>query len=189
MKREEIKSILEKAKTEQLICNITFKYAAHYWNLIPLICGVKLFLCAEEDDFILDGYSIRQYKDIKKLKAKNDKCDEILRKEGIVITIPEIDIESWHSVFQSLKKHSKNIIVEKEALDDNDGEFVIGRISEVYKNFAYVYHFDADGIWEDEPIKVPFSEITSVTFSSRYVDIFSKYIGEPNFGSGNSSKA
>ena len=189
MKKEEIKSILEKAKTEQLICNITFKYDANYRNSIPLICGEKLFLCAEENDFILNGYSIRRYKDIKKLKAKNDKCGEILRKEGIVITMPEIDIESWYSVFQSLKKRNKNIIVEKETLNDNDSEFVIGRINEIHKNFAYVYHFDADGIWGDEPIKVPFSEITSVTFGSRYVDIFSKYVNEPNSdGSGGLEK-
>lgn len=179
MTRSEIKIVIEEAKDQKLICNINFKYDANYFNMIPLICGEQLFLCAEEDDFILDGYSLRRFKDIKKIKAKYDKCDEILKNEGVLITTPEIEINCWSSVFQSLKNRNKNIIVEKETLYDKDSEFVIGRIDKIYKNCAYIYHFDADGIWDEEPTRVPFNEITSVTFGSRYVDIFSKYVGNP----------
>ncbi len=75
-------------------------------------------------------------------------------------------------------KMKKNIIVEKENLNDDESEFVIGRIERVYKEFAYVRHFDADGVWQDEPYKIPYSEITSVSFGTRYVDIFSKYLDE-----------
>ena len=39
-----------------------------------------------------------------------------------------------------------------------------------------MYHFDADGIWENEPYCIPYTEVTSVTFRSRYVDTFSKNI-------------
>ena len=41
---------------------------------------------------------------------------------------------------------------------------------------VFFKHFDADGIWQDECYEIPFSQITSVTFASRYVDIFSKYV-------------
>lgn len=179
MTKIEIKKILAEASEKKLICNIYFKYDANYFNAIPLICGEQLFICANEDDFILDGYSVRRYKDIKKVKAKDDKCNEILRNEGIVISTPEIEVDSWHTVFQGLKKLGKNIIVEHEDLDDDNVEFIIGEIEDIHKNFVYVYHFDADGIWEKEPVKIPFGEITSVTFGSRYVDIFSKYVGKP----------
>ncbi|HEX2938347.1 MAG TPA: hypothetical protein VHO66_05445 [Ruminiclostridium sp.] len=77
-----------------------------------------------------------------------------------------------------MQKRNKNIIVEKESLDKNECEFIIGRVEKVYKKFVYVRHFDADGIWQDEPYKVPYTEITSVTFASRYVDVFSKYLNK-----------
>lgn len=180
MLKAEIKTILGEASNEKKICNTWFKYDAYYWNLIPLLCGEQLFLAAEEDDFALDGYTIRRYKDIKNIKLKNDKCDEILRREGVAITVPEIDIESWHTVFQSLKSLNKNIIVEKETLDGEGSQFVVGKIENISKNFIWIYHFDADGIWDKEPTKCPYNEITSVSFATRYVDIFSKYVGEPN---------
>ena len=150
-----------------------------YYNLIPLICGERLFLSANEDDFILDGHTVRRFKDIRKVQAKDDKCDEILRSEGIVVSTPEVEIDNWRTVFQSLKKTGKNIIIEKEDLDYDNTEYVIGKIADIHKKFAYVYHFDADGIWEEKPYRIPFDEITSVTFGSRYVEIFSKYIDEP----------
>lgn len=118
-----------------------------------------------------------------KVKIKNDMCDKILKNEGLTsnIIIPSIDISSWKSVFESLIGLNRNIIVERRALDYADTEFVIGRIDSIYKNFAYVWHFDADGIWEDSPIRVPYTQITNIKFGSRYVDTFSKYIDEPPF--------
>jgi len=58
------------------------------------------------------------------------------------------------------------------------GEFVIGRIENIYKKFAYVHHFDADGIWQEAPYRIPYSEITNITFKNRYVTVFSKYVSE-----------
>ena len=37
-------------------------------------------------------------------------------------------------------------------------------------------HFDADGIWQDELLEIPFSQITTVVFGSRYVETLSKYV-------------
>lgn len=39
-----------------------------------------------------------------------------------------------------------------------------------------MWHFDADGIWGKSPIKIPYAEITNITFSSRYIEIFSKHL-------------
>lgn len=66
--------------------------------------------------------------------------------------------------------------MEKESLNENECELIIGRIERVFKKFAFVYHFDADGIWQDEPFKIPYTGITSVSFGTRYVDVFSKYL-------------
>lgn len=183
MRKSKIMEVVRSAAENVQIINTYFRFDKIYYNLIPLTFSDKLLLVINEDDFIFDGYSIFRCKDLIKVKIKNDKCDEILKNEGLTtnITIPNIDIDSWTTVFQSLREINRNIIIEKRTIDDEDAEFVIGRIEKVYKNFAYVWNFDADGIWDDSPRKIPYSEITNIIFGSRYVDIFSKYIDEPPF--------
>lgn len=162
------------------LCRIYFNYDPYYWYLFPLMTSDKLFLGAEEDDFIIDGYSIRRFADVTKVQIKEDKCIEILKTEGISsgIEIPNIDISTWETVFTSLQKTNINIIVEKENIKQDETEFVIGRIHKVCKKHVYIYHFDADGIWQEEPYRVPYSGMTSVSFGTRYVETFSKYLEE-----------
>ena len=90
--------------------------------------------------------------------------------------MPQINITDWHSVFSSLAEMGFNIIVEKESLIYDECEFAIGKIDKVLKTKVLFKHFDADGIWQDECYEIPYSQITSVTFASRYVDVFSKYV-------------
>jgi hypothetical protein len=185
MTKTQMKGIIRECILQKRICNVYFRYDKKYWNFIPVKEKEQLFLSVQEDDFILDGYTVRRFKDMKKVKVKDDMCDRILKIEGITdsIEVPVIEIENWKTVFESLKSMGKNIIVEKESLNDDESEFVIGRIEKICSRFAYVRYFDADGIWQDEPYQIPYSEITSITFSSRYVDMFSKYIGDyPNMG-------
>ena len=180
MKKSEIKAIIKHSIDQRNLCRMFFRYDKNYWYYFPLISSDKLFLGAEEDDFIIDGYSIRRYVDIVKAQTRDDKSVEILQSEGIVnsIQIPNIDISNWRTVFSSLQTINKNIIVEKESLEDDECEFVIGRIDRIFKNFVYIYHFDANGIWQSEPFRIPYTEITSVSFGTRYVETFSKYLNE-----------
>lgn len=187
MKKTEIKEIINIGLTQKKLCRVFMRYAAGYfYYCFPLIVSDKLFLGVAEDDFILNGYRIRRFKDVTKVQIKDDMCNKILELEGIIdnITTPNIDLTNWEAVFKSLQQQNDNVIVEKESLDDEEQEYVIGRIEKVYKKFAYVRHFDADGIWQEAPYRVPYSEITSVTFASRYVDVFSKYLTAlpDNFG-------
>lgn len=181
MKKSKIKGLVKSAIENINILNAYFCYDPYYYNLIPLISNNKLFLVINEDDFIFDGYSIYRFKDLIKVKIKNDLCDRILKEEGLTSTIiiPSVNIESWKSVFGSLKQLNHNIIVEKQSHKEADLEFVIGRIEKTYKSFALIWNFDANGVWGDNPIKVSYLEIISVRFGSRYVETYSKYIGEP----------
>ena len=88
-----------------------------------------------EDDFIIDGFTVRRFCDVKKAEIKNDKCVEIIKSEGLLdnIKVPEIDITDWFSVFLSLSELNINIIVEKESLNDDECEFAIGKIVKVLK--------------------------------------------------------
>ena len=142
------------------------------WSKSKTVSGSK------EDDFIIDGFSIRRISDIKKIELKDDKCNEILKAEKVLdrLSAPEIDLTDWHSAFLSLQKLDKNIIIQHESLEEKEWDYWIGRIEKVLKTKVVFHHFDADGIWQEEPYEIPFSRITSVTFDSRYVNVFSKYV-------------
>ena len=178
MKKLEIIELINMAVKSKEMCRIFFKYNYHYSYHFPLKTSEKLFLSANEDDFIIDGFSVRRFCDIKNIEIKNDKCIEIIKREGVLdnITIPEIDITNWYSTFLSLSKLNMNIIIEKESLDDDECEFAIGKIVRVLKTKVVFKHFDADGIWQEDYYEIPYSQITSITFACRYVEVFSKYV-------------
>lgn len=178
MTMKEIRAYMDEAIKQSKIANVHMKYNENYYNLIPCKASDQLFLAINEDDFIFDGFRISRFRDVTKLRIKDDMCDEIIQKEGLFqnLNIPEIELENWESVFNSLQAIGKNIIVEYETPEGVDDNFTIGKIDRVYKSCLYMYHFDADGIWQSEPYRIPYQEVTSVTFDSRYVSVFSKYL-------------
>jgi pyruvate/2-oxoglutarate/acetoin dehydrogenase E1 component len=180
MTKAEMKNIVNQAIKDKNLCRMYFKYHANYWYYFPLASSEKLFLGTEENDFLIDGYTIRRYTDLKKIQIKNDLCNLILKNEGIIdgIQIPNIDILNWETVFRSLKRTNKNIIVERESINKKNNIFLIGRIDKVFKEFTYFYHFDADGVWDIDPYKIPYTEITSISFDTRYIKFYSKYLEE-----------
>ena len=169
-------------EAQRKVCNLYFRYQRGYFiNLIPLASSDTLFLCAQETDFLLDGFTVRRLKDVLRVKAVSNKCDDILRCEGILdgLTVPDIDLSGWQMVFESLRRLHNNVIVEKETPDGHDEIYVVGRIVELQPRHLLLRHFDADGVWQREPFRIAYSALTSVTFGSRYMEIFSRYIGEP----------
>ncbi len=178
MKKHEIIDLFQKSIEQKPLVRLYMKYDAYYTYWFPFAASKKLFLAAKEDDFIINGFSIRRFSDVKKFELKNDRCVEILKAEKVLddVIAPDIDLTDWYSAFLSLQKLEKNIIVEHESLNDDEWEFWIGRIVKVCKTKVIFRHFDADGKWHVEPYEIPFSEITSVTFDSRYVSVFSKYV-------------
>ena len=178
MKKSAMKEIVRNAIEAKMLCSISFKY--NYYNLqcFPFQMSDRLILGARHDDFIIDGFSIRRFCDMTKVKTYNDRRNEILKTEGVLdgVSAPNIDLTDWRSAFRSLQMVGKNIIVEIESLDEDEWEFAIGSIEKVLKNKVIFKHFDADGIWQDELLEIPFSQITTVIFGSRYVETLSKYV-------------
>ena len=178
MRKCDIKELMKKAINPRKMCRVFMKYDAYYRYCFPVLVSDKFFLGANEDDFILDGYTISRFRDVEKVEIKDDKCLEIIIAEGVIdkIVVPDLNLTDWYSVFVSLQSMNKNIIVEKEDQDDDECIFAIGRIDRVTKTKVYFKHFDANGIWEEELWEIPFTEITSVSFGTRYVETFSKYV-------------
>ncbi len=122
----------------------------------------------------MDGYAIRRISQLKKVEIKDDKCNEINKEIGLVakIKMPEVDITSWQTIFQSLNNLDTLIIIE-----DAIGErFTIGKIRKVFKNKILFHEFDADGIWSDDLLEIPYSAITCVKWDTRYSVTWEKYL-------------
>ena len=145
-----------------------------YFYYYPNAVNDKFLLGQTEDDFLLDGYCIRKVSQLKKVESKDDKCNEINNWIGLTnkIAMPDVDISSWQTIFDSLQKLNKFIIIE-DAINE---QFAIGIIEKVFKNKLYFKSFDADGIWDDAGLEIPYSQITTVKWASRYADIWQKYL-------------
>lgn len=52
------------------MCGIFFKYNYRYSYHFPLITSEKLFLSANEDDLIIDGFTVRRFCDVKNVEIK-----------------------------------------------------------------------------------------------------------------------
>lgn len=186
MTKQQIREVFRACMEQKMLCRTFMKYDDFYRYYVPLGMNERFFLGAEEDDFLLDGFCIRLFRDVKKAEVKNDICLGIIKKEGLLdhLITPEIDLSRWQTIFLSLSGIGRNIIVEGERTDHAASQFAIGRIERVTAKCVFLRHFDGDGIWQKEPYEIPYSEITSVTFGSRYVEMFSKYLPPlpENFG-------
>lgn len=149
-----------------------FKYSFNYRYFYILDCTEKIFLGAEEDDFLLDGFHIRRISDMKKIVVRDDLCVKINKENKLRENIekPNIDLSSWKKIFKSLKKLNCFIIIENEYL----GMFYIGSIEKAKKNSVVFHPFDADGIWFDS-VEIPYKKITTVIFGDRYSKGFEEY--------------
>ena len=173
MKKEEKIKTLNDCIGTNLLCRCYFKYDINYFYFYVHSVNDKFLLVQEEDDFITDGYQIRKVSDLKKLKIRDDLCAHINEMIGVTnaVVCPDVDISSWQTIFHSLKKLDKFIIVE----DTYNQEFIIGLIEKIGKNFVKIKMFDAEGNWYEKPVKKLYSEITSIIWDNRYSTTWKKY--------------
>lgn len=171
------KDYLKEAINPHQMVRFLFHYSEFDRYFFPLAVGEALFLCAEENDFLLDGFTVRRIRDVERIEPREGIYTEIMRSEGWLdnLKTPDVDISCWQSVFRSLQKMGRNIIIESESLDD-EPLFAIGEIQSVDGESVLLFPFDADGIWEDQPIQIFYEDITSVSFDTRYINVFSRYL-------------
>ena len=174
MKKQEKIDLIQRGIEERALCRFYFAYDQNYFYYYPLAINEKFVLGQEEDDFILDGYHIRRISHLKKVEVKEDKCQEINQLFGIAdqVTDPQIDISSWRDIFEALSKIDGYIQIENAFSQ----EFAIGVIEKVLKDRLYFKPFDADGVWDEDGLEIRYSQITSVSWGTRYAQYWKKYM-------------
>lgn len=176
MKKRKKIEIITKAITEIGLCRCSFSYSEDFFYYYPNEVNKKFFLGQTEADFQLDGYCIRKMSQLKKVEVNTNKCNEINKRYGITrgIKAPDIDLSDWRTISDSLKTKEQFIIVE----DEIHGEFAIGVVVKAKKNKLFLRAFDADGVWYDDILKIPYSTITNVEWGTRYSDMWERYMKE-----------
>lgn len=175
MKKEKaIKRLAECANSRRL-CRVEMKYGEEML-CVPLDVSDKFFIGAAVYDFMIDGWVIRRVGRIDRIRSKSDKISAICEAEGLCrrAADPKVNLTSWRSVFRSIRAMNRNVIIEHE--NSEKSELYIGRIEAVKKRGVCLRYFDSEGVWDEEPIEIPYYRITGVTFGTRYLEIFSKYL-------------
>ena len=173
MKASKKLKILKKSCGTYDYCKFYFKHSDYEFYHYVLDFNERLCLCALEDDFIIDGYTVCRLRDIKYIKIVDNATVEINRRNGILDELepPRVDITSWKTVFGSLEKTDLYIVVQNEY----SGFYRIGKIKRVKKSSVVFKAFDGDGVWQPK-IKIPFSDITSVQFGNRYSTFWREHL-------------
>lgn len=153
-------------------------------NCYGFVLGMskKWVLLHDFFDFTPMGYTAIRIADISSCRSGKyeRKWEQMLAAEGILDRVGinyEIDLDSTHSLLESLQRRGQNIVVECECEDDSDNDaFFIGQITKLEKRFIRLRHFDATGNWEKGVYRIPFHAITKIEFDTPYVNTFSKYL-------------
>ena len=182
MKKSKIVKRLSGCIVPHKMCRVYMKDDGD-WALIffPLKVNEKFFLGAVEDNFQLDGFRICPVERVRKAEVRKDKCLDIDISEGVVdqLYTPKVNISGWSQIFRSIKDMNKYAMIIACDEDGKSEKLYIGDIAQIKKHSVLLMYFDADGIWQENPVKIRFKDIKSVEFGSRYVDVFSKYVLKP----------
>lgn len=175
-----VRQTLEEAVASRGSLRLCFDYEDEASFLYPLAVGEHLFLGMEEFDFQLDGFTVRRLRDVEELEPVSGKYREIAVGEGLPeqLHTPCVELSHWGAVFTSLRRLGHCVIVERAYLEEGH-PFAVGLIRAVREDRVELLAFDADGVWEPEPWTIAFEDITSVTFDSQYIRVFSKYLAAP----------
>ncbi|MES2703146.1 MAG: hypothetical protein V4649_10930 [Bacteroidota bacterium] len=106
--------------------------------------------------------------------------DKILGWEGQkenVGLISTVDLASWASVFNSIKKSESFVMVKGEALIKDDIKYVtVGAIKRIEQNRVVIHFVSGYGYLVEPFDKIEYSDITLVEFNNQYLNMYRKYL-------------
>lgn len=174
MKKQEKIQLIQRGIEGTGLCRCLFAYDQHDFYCYPNAVNDKFLLAQKDDDFLLDGYCIRRMFQLKRVEIRDDTYQRIHALYGIVdqVVNPGIDISSWQHIFASLLP--LDVFIEIE--DAVNGQFWIGTIERVCRDKLRFRPFDADGLWAVDSLELRYSQITSVSWATRYAHYWQRYL-------------
>ncbi|MDR2909385.1 MAG: hypothetical protein LBU86_05845 [Oscillospiraceae bacterium] len=148
---------------------------------IPIKRSEELLLVHVFYEFRPDGYRIVRLEDIGEILR--DEVEEfferIIAAEGVYTSLkapPETDLSSWSRALSSIKGRYECCILECE---DEEDDFLVGRLMELSDWDFTFWYFDATGRWDDELYTIDYDDLTAASFDDNYTNTIIKYIPKP----------
>ena len=142
---------------------ISFVLACNdYFTLIQLF---------DYDWFATDGYCVFQNESVRKFRVYSKKeeyfLDEVVKLKNIELKpIPEISIESWESILQTVNDNFDLIVVESELIYKNQCN--IGKLKKLGKKSFSLVEIKTDASWDEFPAKYKYKDLTKISFNRAY---------------------
>ncbi len=160
------------------ILRVTCVNSSYAEYCFPLAISSQLLLSVAENDFQLDGYTVRSLWAIAQVEAVRGTYLNIHRSEGTLkkLYAPPVGIQTWKQTCLDLRATGELILAETEGSAESSGGFLIGKIERVGNGGVVLRCFDGDGVWDRELTEIAYGELVSITFGSRYLTTFAKYL-------------
>jgi hypothetical protein len=161
-----------------------FKEKETLLNGIILKMSDKFLLVQRIEDFLINGFAIIRLDQFERIYfGKFEKAyKRILILENVLNEQPDvnmnINLNSWQSIFESLRKLDFHVSIECEDLEEPS--FNIGPIKRISESSVSVQYFDPTGLLDDINTIIKYDNITLLEFGDRYSTIFRKYLRLPN---------
>jgi hypothetical protein len=161
-----------------------FKDNESLLNGIILKMSDNFLLIRRIDDFLLNGFAIIRLDQFDRLRCgKFEKAyKKILIFENILTDSSnlylEINLNSWQSIFENLRKMDFHVSIECEELEEPS--FTIGPIKRITESSVSILYYDPTGKLDDKNTIIKFDDITLLEFGDRYSTIFKKYLRSAN---------
>jgi hypothetical protein len=124
----------------------------------------------DHDWFEIDGYCIFQNESIKNFRVYDKEeyfLNEVTKVKKIKPKpVPEILIESWESILQTVNDNFNLVSVESELIYKNQCN--IGRLGKFSKKSFGLIEIHPDASWDDSETKYKFKDLTKVCFNRAY---------------------
>ena len=167
MKKTEKIDILKKSIDEKKMTSCWFSCDLTYSHFYVTNVSNTLMAGAEEFDFFIKGYEIMKLSRLKKVRMRNDACDEINKYTGLVDKIKNYDINlsSFYTACKDIKQLDRIVMV---YCDNSPDSYYVGKIEYVEKNSLYLYDFDSNGVWFEKGVEIPFRDIDGIAWDTTY---------------------
>lgn len=181
MKREKVLARLRKAAEEKRIVAVWLRGRSWDMSVWPLCVSEEIVLCVNDSDFELNGWDAIAIDAIERVDFRYDKYAEFAAAEGVLDTItdPGMPVDNWQSFFQALPG-DQLVGVEREHAPEDEARYPVGRVMKAGKKRVHLMCVDSEAVWEPQPWRIRYHDISAVRVGDRYLTVFGKYAGEPS---------
>jgi hypothetical protein len=155
----------------------------HFEGVIFSYTSEFIFMC-DFSDFNPDGFIVLRKNDISEIRrTDNEKFfDKIIREENVLRNVRILKREApfrlgkMEQMFSQLKDLQLPVII--ECLYKEEESFHLGPVKKCNSDKVIIRYLSSFGVFDKEPMKIAYEDITFFRFGSPYANLFLKYASE-----------